>query len=404
MSNSAFWKIANQVTDQRNSRVVRGADSYSKLLFVVALTLSLVGCSRSGENATQGGGERENAPTVAEAKPNTDVDQFSGGDGNLDSGTNTGNIAAPSSNDSQSGDEKNRPANPAADAPTPDQPVSPPGLEPRDPNAAPDYSQYDPYGTANPIEEAARKAFAEPSGAKRLVPDGNIWVDRSRGRVIADGYVTLDAGPLEMFACPVGTKEHESIVAVLGASQAVHAGLLALGAVQGTPVSFVPEYRPATGQRIAIWVMWRNERGAVEKVPAQHWVKKAGTEEILDQDWVFAGSSFWQDPDSGQRYYQADSGDLVCVSNFSTATLDLPVESSDSDSALLYTAYSEKIPPVGTPVRMVFVPIPVPTDSPSEGEAAADEGSEGAATDEQAKLVDPKTPPEDELLAPQSQT
>ena len=37
-------------------------------------------------------------------------------------------------------------------------------------------------------------------------------------------------GPLEMFACPSGTKEHESVVAVLSKSREIHAALLAIGA------------------------------------------------------------------------------------------------------------------------------------------------------------------------------
>ncbi len=244
--------------------------------------------------------------------------------------------------------------------------------------------ELDPYGVKNPWEVAASKAFAEPSGATRLLPDANLWVDTENKRVVVDGYVTLDVGPLEMFACPVGTKEHESIVAVLSPAKGVHAALLAVGTVQGTPVSFVPEYRPATGQRVAIWLLWRDSDGTIQKARAQEWIQVTGEEKTLDLDWVFAGSSFWTDPESGEQYYQADSGDLVCVSNFSTAMLDLPVESSGSNSALVYQAYSDKIPPRGTPVRLVFSPIPLPSDN---GGADTDSATQPGSV-----------PPEDSLL------
>lgn len=244
--------------------------------------------------------------------------------------------------------------------------------------------ELDPYGVKNPWEVAASKAFSEPAGATRLLPDANLWVDTEKKRVIVDGYVTLDAGPLEMFACPVGTKEHESIVAVLSPAKGVHAGLLAVGTVQGTPVSFVPEYRPATGQRVAIWLLWRDTDGAIQKARAQEWIQVTGEEKTLDLDWVFAGSSFWTDPESGEQFYQADSGDLVCVSNFSTAMLDLPVESSGSNAALIYQAFSDKIPPRGTPVRLVFSPIPLPIDNGGDGEDPATQPD--------------SAPPEDSLL------
>jgi hypothetical protein len=253
---------------------------------------------------------------------------------------------------------------------------SPPGLDAVPPAELPTYA------VENPVEKAAAAAFSPPAGMKRLTPESNLWIDSKGSRLVVDGFVALIQGPLEMFACPVGTKEHESIVAVLAQSREVHAGLLAIGADSGTPVSFSPEYRPATGQRIAIWVLWRDDQREIHKTPAQDWVKNLRTEKKMDLDWVFAGSSFWKDPESGREFYQADSGDLVCVSNFSTATLDLPIESSQSNGDLQFIANTDVIPPRGTPVRLVFVPIPIPDEKPAEGS------------------VDPANPPEDALLTP----
>ncbi|XZE52171.1 YdjY domain-containing protein [Planctomycetaceae bacterium SH139] len=256
-----------------------------------------------------------------------------------------------------------------------------------DAETTPQEPEYEPYAEKSPLELAAEKAFSSPVGGTRLAPDARLWLDAEKRRLIVDGYVSLSEGPLEMFACPAGTKEHESVVAVLSQSKHIHAGLLALGAVQGTPVSFVPEYRPATGQRIAIWVLWRDAQGMPQKAKAQSWVQQTGTEKELDQDWVFGGSSFWRDPESGREFYQADSGDLICVSNFSTATLDLPAESSQSSGSLVYSAFAERVPPRGTPVRLVMLPIPLPTD--------AEKATEEAGTE---KHADPKQPPEDELV------
>jgi hypothetical protein len=71
---------------------------------------------------------------------------------------------------------------------------------------------------------------------------------------------------------------------------------------------------------------------------------------------VFAGSGFWTDPNTGQRHYQAESGDLICVSNFSSATLDLTIQSSANNDALSFEAFTERIPPKGTPVTLVLTP------------------------------------------------
>ena len=70
----------------------------------------------------------------------------------------------------------------------------------------------------------------------------------------------------------------------------------------------------------------------------------------------FAGSSFYTDPDTKKRYYQAEHGDVVCVANFGTAMLDITAKSSKSNEELEFEAVTNKIPPVGAPVHLVFKP------------------------------------------------
>ena len=52
----------------------------------------------------------------------------------------------------------------------------------------------------------------------------------------------------------------------------------------------------------------------------------------------------------------AESGDFICVSNFATAMLDIPVQSSQANDSLEFVAFTEHIPPLGTPVRMILKP------------------------------------------------
>ncbi|MEX0978835.1 MAG: YdjY domain-containing protein, partial [Pirellulales bacterium] len=56
------------------------------------------------------------------------------------------------------------------------------------------------------------------------------------------------------------------------------------------------------------------------------------------------------------KSYLAESGDFICVSNFPSAMLDLPVKSSQANESLLYEAFTDRIPPVGTRVRLVLTP------------------------------------------------
>ena len=189
---------------------------------------------------------------------------------------------------------------------------------------------------------------------RRLSPTEEVWIDREREEVVVGGRVALDDGLLEFFACPTGTKEHESVVAVAASARLVHAALLAVGLEPGKPVSFDPEYRPATGPRIRVTMRWTDADGAVQEADARSWIRNTRTGKALETDWVFAGSAFWTDPADGREYYQADGGDLVCVSNFPTATLDLPIESSQSNEALLFEVFKERVPKRDTPVEMIL--------------------------------------------------
>jgi len=195
-----------------------------------------------------------------------------------------------------------------------------------------------------------------PENAKPMPEPDLVWIDAKKKHVYVDGYIALREGMLEMLACPVGTKEHESIVAVSTRAQVVHAALLAIGAETGETVRFHPEFRPAKGTEVEIEIRWKDEEEEWQSTRAQEWVKDVRTDKPMKYPWVFAGSGFWTDEESGREFYMAEAGDLICVSNFTTATLDLPVESSQANDGLLFTAYTEKIPPLGTPVRIVLKP------------------------------------------------
>jgi hypothetical protein len=101
-------------------------------------------------------------------------------------------------------------------------------------------------------------------------------------------------------------------------------------------------------------VIWRDEQGQVVRRPAQEMIQHVKTLEPMKHHWVFAGSGFWQEEEGGDRYYMAEGGELICVSNFSTATMDLPVESPRDNADLLYQAYTDRIPELGTKVRLIL--------------------------------------------------
>lgn len=193
----------------------------------------------------------------------------------------------------------------------------------------------------------------------RLHPTDPVWFDKEHKSVIVVGEVCQRKMPLELFACLRGSKEHESIVSVPTKAFVIHAGLLAAGAEPGNPVRFYPEYVPARGPEIEVTVLWRDEKGVVQRARAQEWIRDMRTKKAMQHPWVFGGSQFLKDEQTGQQFYRADGeGDLICVSNFPSAVLDVPVRSSDANTELMFECFTERIPPIGTPVTLILTPKP----------------------------------------------
>jgi hypothetical protein len=199
-----------------------------------------------------------------------------------------------------------------------------------------------------------------------------IWINHEDKQVMVRGRICLQEGPLEMFACPGNTKAHESVIASEAKASEIHACLEALGFPPGKPCQWDPEYTPATGPVVKILVGWK-EGDKFVQVNAREMVRTSGTGKPLEKDWVFGGSQIYHDNVSGENIYYADSGEMVCLSNFSTAMLDVQLESSDAADGLLFEANKEKIPLPNTKVYMILVPRKAETkptgSSPKDAEA-----------------------------------
>jgi hypothetical protein len=96
-------------------------------------------------------------------------------------------------------------------------------------------------------------------------------------------------------------------------------------------------------------------RAAIESFFEQSQAKE------MKADWVFAGSGFYTDEETGKKSYLAEGGDLICVANFADATIDVAIPSSSDDSNRNFEAYTERIPAKETAVTIELIPV-APTD------------------------------------------
>jgi hypothetical protein len=224
------------------------------------------------------------------------------------------------------------------------------------------------WGSAGCDDSASKNEAAkapppppEPEAKKTLLgPNVFLEIQGKRRRVLISAEVCLRRGALELFLCRKESKEHESIVHAEIDGRDVHAGLIAAGAEAGSPVRYLPKFSPPHGTPIKIGVEYE-EKGKLVKRNAREWIKYSATGKDLDTDWVFAGSLLVDDPldTTKPKIYLANGGDMICVSNFEDAMLDLPINSSKDNAELSFEANTDRIPALGTKVVVTLEPVPV---------------------------------------------
>jgi hypothetical protein len=226
-------------------------------------------------------------------------------------------------------------------------------------------------GAAKKPEAAAAAAQAdstkipEAGSGKKVKVGKNVHIEVLEGgrrRVLVDATVCLREGQLELLLTKKHMKEHESILAADVDARDIHQALLASGAKEGSPMKFVEkngqyEVILAKGPKIRVHVQYE-EKGKTVIVPAQKWIRSLQAKKELDADWVFAGSLLIEDPEDKTKKprYGANGGDVICISNFETALLDLPIRSSKENPDLLFEAHKERIPELNAKVVVILEP------------------------------------------------
>jgi hypothetical protein len=225
-----------------------------------------------------------------------------------------------------------------------------PKPEPK-PESLPEFPKVDPKNTITALNPE-KTIFAElkgEEGKKKLI------------RVGLACEVCLREGPLEVFLCKKGTKEHESIVRIDADAKFIHLALKTAGAESGTPTQFIDpkteeaKWKAATGSKVNVLVHYTRD-GKTFTHAAQDWIWDIKKKAAIPHGWIFAGSIVIKDPDNGREYYGANSGDIISISNFPYSMLEIPVEISKDDAQLTYEVKTDKVPPLMSKVWVILEP------------------------------------------------
>ncbi len=207
--------------------------------------------------------------------------------------------------------------------------------------------------------KAAQQPKPEPE-AKKVELKKNIFIETQgdKRRVLVNAYVCNRKTILEQLLTRKGGKEHEAILAADIDARDLHTVLTVAGAEPGSTVVYRPKFMPPTGTTVKIFLEYEKD-GKKVRVRAQEWIRNIKTKKELHTDWVFAGSRLIPDPfdKTKKPVYAANFGDVICISNFDSALLDVPFDSPKDNDDLAFEAHTERIPAEKTAVLVILEPV-----------------------------------------------
>lgn len=216
-----------------------------------------------------------------------------------------------------------------------------------------------------------------PSSEGEPIPElkfPGVTINARERCIDVEATVCLSEGALELIACNVGGKVHESIVAVEAKPSHIHTALLLLGANSGSPAMrrAVNEEQtrwvdiPPTGDLIDVFLEFNNAEGKPVERPISDFMRRrnrdgvdraksgpgANDAQSIPSAFIFAGSHLKADGD-GPRGYLADiSGHVISMSTFGDELLCLPEVHSHQQGALTWEIDPTHLPKKGTAVTM----------------------------------------------------
>ena len=209
---------------------------------------------------------------------------------------------------------------------------------------------------ASPAAGPAPPAATRPAGSRI----GLVGFDRTKRQVWFDAEVCLREGALEFLVCAWDTKKHESILHTKAKASHLHAALLMLGLTPGKPARWSGQdenarFLPPAGAGLKVSLAWKDKGGKPRRADAGAWLKALGTAKLEPpKQWIFVGSEVLPDG----RYWAEVDGEVISLTNFASAVIDVPFRSSNVNEQREICANTKAIPPIATKVRVVLSVLP----------------------------------------------
>jgi hypothetical protein len=177
---------------------------------------------------------------------------------------------------------------------------------------------------------------------------GSVRLDSLAKTVTATGWVNQTDGPIEVLACGIKGKVHESVFVLALNPLDLQAALLLAGLKGGPPMSALG-VGPPQGAPVDIFVDWQAD-GEARTARAEAFVRHTGENAPLPEaPWIFTGSVV----KDGE--FKALAEESLVVTYWDPYAIINLAHPAGADDELLH-ANPAAVPPYETPVTFRFVP------------------------------------------------
>lgn len=224
------------------------------------------------------------------------------------------------------------------------------------------------------------------SGAVLEVPSlPHLRMDAEARVIDIDATVCLHEGMLELVACTVGTKEHESVVAIKALPKHVHLMLVLLGVKPGGPARMVPideektRWRdiPARGHPIDVSLVYTDASGEAIETPIEQFLQNSSSKAFPSSTFLFTGSGIHVVEGQTGVYLADQSGNFISISNFGDEVLGRSESFSHANEDLLWKVRGEGLPEIGEDVILRLRPQKLLVENEEGGESGVEEARDG---------------------------
>ena len=196
---------------------------------------------------------------------------------------------------------------------------------------------------------------------------GKLRLDQKAMTLTFPGTLNMNAGLLEYLLVTPRGSTHESLLVSDVAPNDVHFAMLLLGAkgggetagaapaqIDGNYLKNAPKLK---GDTVLISVKW-NDGTADKTAPVEDWLFNPATKKPVEHGpWTYNGSMLIEG-----RFLAQTEGAFVALVTNPSALLNNPRKGNDSDQ--MWSVNEKAVPPVNTPVEIIFKLIPPANPAP----------------------------------------